>query len=269
MTHYQIDILLIHAAVVNQDNAPVGRNALHDPPCRGAVMQEIARKTRLSVPLPQLAALFEEFGFSRRFHEMDRKRFVALRANLPEKGILHGVDRVRGQRGFGIAEQTPLLVRRVSMQPEDFGESTVRQAAAGFYGKGRIPVGYIAYGLHPLRPHPGVGRSDGRSPLLFAELSPHPAHRPGESGEAAALGNSAPQVGEFQVAMDIDKSRNQDSRVKFDTGSAVRRGARFDGFDASVGPNRHQRVFNELPPREEVVGGYPAKRRRRIHRRRF
>ena len=27
-------------------------------------MQEIARKTRLSVPLPQLAALFEEFGFT-------------------------------------------------------------------------------------------------------------------------------------------------------------------------------------------------------------
>ena len=134
MIHYQIDILLIHAAVVNQNNAPVGRNALHDPPCRRAVMQEIARKTRLSVPLPQLAALFEEFGFSRRFHEMDRKRFVALRADLPEKGILHGVDRVRGQRSFGIAEQTPLFVRRVGMQPEDFGESTVRQAAAGFYG---------------------------------------------------------------------------------------------------------------------------------------
>ena len=98
---------------------------------------------------------------------------------------------MRGQRSFGIAEQTPLFVRRVGMQPEDFGESTVRQAAAGFYGKGRISVGYIAYGLHPLRPHPGVGRSDGRSPLLFAELSPHPAHRPGESGEAAVLGNSA------------------------------------------------------------------------------
>lgn len=61
---------------------------------------------------------------------------------------------MRGQRSFGIAEQTPLFVRRVGMQPEDFGESTVRQAAAGFYGKGRISVGYIAYGLHPLRPHP-------------------------------------------------------------------------------------------------------------------
>ena len=121
------------------------------------------------------------------------------------------------------------------MQPEDFGESTVRQAAAGFYGKSRISVGYIAYGLHPLRPHPGVGRSDGRSPLLFAELSPHPAYRPGESGEAAAQ-TIAPQVGEFQVAMDIDKSRDQDSRVKLDTGSAVRRGARFDGFDASIRP---------------------------------
>lgn len=44
MIHYQIDILLIHAAVVNQNNAPVGRNALYDPPCRRAVMQEIARK---------------------------------------------------------------------------------------------------------------------------------------------------------------------------------------------------------------------------------
>lgn len=140
MIHYQIDILLIHAAVVNQNNAPVGRNALHDPPCRRAVMQEIARKTRLSVPLPQLAALFEEFGFSRRFHEMDRKWFVALRADLPEKGILHGVDRVRGQRSFGIAEQTPLFVRRVGMQPEDFGESTVRQAAAGFTAKAESPL---------------------------------------------------------------------------------------------------------------------------------
>ena len=75
------------------------------------------------------------------------------------------------------------------------------------------------------------------------------------------------RVGAAKIAIEQAGEKAKGSVMSSD--AFVRRGARFDGFDASVGPNRHQRVFNEMPPREEVVGGYPAKRRRRIHRRRF
>ena len=131
----------------------------------------------------------------------------------------------------------------------------VANRATLLHWKGCSAIDNIGHSLHTLLPHSGIGSIECSLTLLIREAATHLTYGAGEACKARTRGNGSTQVGEFDVAMCIDKASRQGSRVELGAGHGIQPLPLSHTHDAAIVIEFNDRTGHDLPAVDKVVGG--------------
>ena len=134
--------------------------------------------------------------------------------------------------------------------PEDLQEGAGVHRVAGLDGEGVVAVGDVGHPHDALFPHAVHLPREVIDLLLQGLVVPHFIDLVDESGHAGALAELALQIGEFDVAVRIDKARGDRAVVERRLGGGIRAHACPD--DGSVILHLHEPVPDGLRRGERI-----------------
>ena len=116
----------------------------------------------------------------------------------------------------------------------------------------------LGYGGHTLLPHPSISRYECPRALLGAEAAPHLPDGACEASEARAARDCSAQVAQLYVAMGIDKTRREGTRIELRMRHCIQPLPLLHADNAAIVIERNDGARGDATAINKVVGCYTA-----------